>query len=175
MGNMTAQESPLDPSAETSLGLRIIFEKLARDLVMYKFNCSDRFMWLRMILVWKCTTKCQTASVQRPPASERPPPPPRGCRGMHVLSTLHIKQFHFQSQGQDARFSKLEYLLTSETFAFPTHPAGTGSMVQFGQRTHHTLFACHCLTLFYLQILSTVGPPSTTLTKALASPEQMET
>lgn len=65
-------------------------------------------------------------------------------------------------------------MLTSETFAFPIHPVFPDTMVESGQKTHHTLFACKCLTLFYLQIISTIGLLSTSLTEALASPVQME-
>lgn len=173
MGDVTTQESPLDQRAWTSFGQRIIFEKLIRDLEMYKFNWSDRFIWLIMILVLKCNKKCQTVSIQRPPALERPLDK---AAALFMLSPfLHIEQFHFQSEDQGPWFLNQHSMLTSETFAFPTRSAFTDSMVEFGQKTHHTLFACRCLTLFYLQIISTVGLLSTSLTKVLASPEQMET
>lgn len=140
---------------------------------MHKFNPSDRFMWLIMILVLKRSMKCQTVSVQRPPASGKPLDQAAALFMFSPLCTL--SRFSFQSEDQGPGFLNRDATLTSETFAFPTHPAVSVSVVEFGQETHHTLFACNCLTLFYLQIISTVGPLSTSLTKALASPEQMET
>lgn len=155
------------------LGQRIISEKLVGDLVMYKLNWSDRFLQLVMILVWKHHVRCQTVSARRPPALERP---------LHeavplftLRPFLHTEQFRFQRQDWGPWFSNSSTTLTSETFAFLTHQAFAESPVEFGQKTHHTLFDCSCLTSFYLQIISTVGPPSISLTKALASPEQMDT
>jgi hypothetical protein len=63
-------------------------------------------------------------------------------------------------------------MLTPETFAVSTHPVSADWMVEFGQKTQ---FACRCLTLFYLQIMSTFGSLSRSLTKALTSPKQMGT
>lgn len=129
------------------LGQRIIFEKLVGDLVMYKFNWTDRFMWLIMILVLKHNMKCQTVSVQRPPALERP---------LHEAATLfilrpflHTEQFHFQREDRSPWFLNYNTTLTSETFAFPTHQAFTESTVEFGQKTHHTLFAVVWLCFIY--------------------------
>lgn len=61
-------------------------------------------------------------------------------------------------------------MLTSETLAFRTRPAFTDSVVGFGQKTPHTLFACSCWTWLYLQIISTVGLLSTALQQGSSQP-----